>query len=64
MVKYIFIQVRTLFIIPNPVAPHGISEETIFETRTKGEMEINEIILNIHGYNWIYELEHEKAEKM
>ena len=29
---------RTLFIIPNPVAPHGISEETIFETRTKGEI--------------------------
>ena len=38
MVKYIFIQVRTLFIIPNPVAPHGISEETRFETKTKGEI--------------------------
>ena len=32
------IQVRTLFIIPNSVAPHGISEETVFETKTKGEI--------------------------
>ena len=38
MWQNIFTQVRTLFIIPNPVAPHGISEETIFETRTKGEI--------------------------
>ena len=32
------IQVRTLFIIPNSVAPHGISEATVFETKTKGEI--------------------------
>jgi len=31
-------KVRTLFIIPNPVAPHGISEATVFETKTKGEI--------------------------
>ena len=29
---------RTLFIIPNSVAPHGISEATVFETKTKGEI--------------------------
>ena len=32
------VQVRTLFIIPNSVAPHGISEATVFETKTKGEI--------------------------
>jgi len=31
-------KVRTLFIIPNSVAPHGISEATVFETKTKGEI--------------------------
>ena len=35
---FTLIQVRTLFIVPNSLAPHGISEATVFETRTKGEI--------------------------
>jgi len=31
-------KVRTLFIIPNPVAPQGIPEDTEFKTKTKGEI--------------------------
>ena len=27
-----------MFIIPNPVAPQGIPEDTVFETKTKGEV--------------------------
>ena len=29
---------RTLFVIPNPVSPQGIPEETEFRTKTKGEV--------------------------
>ena len=31
-------KVRTLFVIPNPVAPHGISEATVFGPKGKGEI--------------------------